>query len=122
MGKFEKVFVITLLGLMAVLLIRKMYVESRIDREGVYVIGKVMESSLGGDAGWSHRILFQSGGVVYRFSFTGSSNSNADSLVFLRMLKESPTYVILVDDVKVPTCFNYNAHKGIQWSKVPQCK
>jgi hypothetical protein len=121
MKRVERIFVFVGLLIMVLLLIRKILVERAISEKGVYVVGKVIFSTFGGDAGWGNKIVYEFDFKKYDFNYTGGVRQNKDSLVFLHLLKENPEQVRLVQDVLVPDCLNYELSRNLSWRNIPRC-
>jgi hypothetical protein len=100
----------------------KLYQDSNIQRNGVYVLGKVMSSSFGGDAGWANRIAYSYGNSIYEFYCTGGIEKNSDSLVFLHLNTRAPRQVRLVEGELVPSCLSYKKHSNNSWQSIPVCE
>lgn len=121
MKRVERIFVFIGLLIMVSLLIRKFLVERAISEKGIYVVGKVISSTFGGEAGWGNKIIYEFDKKKYRFNYTGGVKTNKDSLVFLRLLREKPKQVILVDDAFVPECLSYELSRNLVWASIPNC-
>jgi hypothetical protein len=120
--RVEKNIIIIISLVSILLLVKYFYNNSVINSKGVYVLGKVTQSTFGGDAGWAHKIFYNYANEHFEVFYTGSLRRNSDSLLFLRINPVNGKEFRIVDSLIVSSCFQFDIAPDSGWSQIPICK
>lgn len=122
MKRVEKniIFIISLVSIL--LLVKYFYSNSVINSKGVYVLGKVTQSTFGGDAGWAHKIVYNYANQHFEVFYTGLLRQNSDSLLFLRINPVKGNKFRIVESLPVSSCFRLDDTPDSGWNQIPICK
>ena len=94
---------------------------NELDKDGVFVLGKLISSTSEGEMSWVYRYEYYFNGNGYSRSFTGPVKAEIlrDSLMFFYILPESPSTCRQISDVRVPVCLGLNDVPKYGWKELP---
>ena len=120
-NKIEIIVIIFLLSLSIYLLVINRSDKNQLNKKGVYIVGKLFTSSSEGEVSWVYKYQYKFNGKVYYRSFTGPlpKKSINDSLMFFRILPDSPEICRQISDELVPQCLTYSSTPNMGWDKLP---
>ena len=97
--------------------------EARLKHEGVFVIGRLFNSSFGADNGWVSEYEYYYGNKKYVRSFNWPSNVGPrDSILFFNILPTQPEVCRQIIKNRVPECFRRINLENKFWTEIPSCK
>ena len=119
--KSEIIIVAILICVTILLLIRKNSEETRLKQEGVFVIGRLFNSSFGGGQGWVYDYEYYYADKKYVRSFTGPIGEAmlSDSVMFFKILPKKPKVCRQVLNNRVPECFRRKEFESRFWTAIP---
>lgn len=115
----EKVVIIGGLILLLALYVSYRNLQSKLKKDGVYVIGKVVKRS-GEKNGINSRIEYRFNERAFKYSWKAVS-SIKETFVFLIISKERPKVCSLLLQSKVPKCLSNDSSMLKYWEEIPQC-
>lgn len=117
---------IAIIIIIAIILFIRMKVEkNNLNKNGVYVVGKMVKSYFGGsDHGWMYEYEYFFEGNRYTRDFGGPLGidiQKGDSLLFFRILPKNPKISRQNAALKVPECYRMLDWKKEYWKKLFDC-
>jgi hypothetical protein len=105
------------------LLIKYKSEDARLKHEGVFVIGRLFNSSFGSDPGWVYKYEYYYGNKRYVRSFTGPIGEGilSDSVMFFNILPKEPEVCRQIYK-RVPECYKKMKFENKFWTEIPSCK
>jgi len=95
--------------------------EARLKQEGVFVIGRLFNSSFGGEQGWIYDYEYYYADKKYVRSFTGPIGEAmlSDSVMFFKILPKKPKVCRQILNNRVPECFRRKEFESKFWTAIP---
>jgi hypothetical protein len=121
MNRVEVVFIGITIFVLAGIAIFYFYRKSRLKKEGVYVLGKLINvKEL--ENGYTLYITYRVGDQEYKYSYkTLPRPHEEDSMFFVLASKSKPRICKLLIDTKVPKCFYDRKFLDSVWNQIPYC-
>ena len=82
-----------------------------LEKKGVYIIGKMISASSGGETSWVYNFKYVFNKKTYFKNYNGylSSEMKNDSLMFFQILPENPSICRQLLDIRVPGCIRLHS-------------
>lgn len=122
MNKTDKWQLFVFVILIVLLLAAKIIKDSLIENNGMYVIGRLIESSYeGGDTGWLHYFEYCYKGIKRVTAVGGPVGERVlkDSAIILKISIKNPGLSFEIDGVRVPECYRHKGTICESWSAIP---
>jgi hypothetical protein len=123
----EEIIGISILLFLAIFLfIRKQINESKLEEKGVIVLGVFKNETFSSDNGWIYYYgyKYQSKAFIGKVSCMKSEQMKLDSLLFFKILPNSPDVYLQLENIHVPKCIRINDVPNDGWKEIPKdtCK
>ena len=117
--KVDKIALVIAVVIVTFLVALYFFRESRLNRDGIYVIGTIASVDEFENGYWT-KIKYQYKGKSYTFTYNALPKIN-DKRVFLKISATNPNLCKLILDVKVPGCLLLQSTPLNGWDKIPNC-
>ena len=123
-NKWEIIGITIIICATIILFTKKNSEESRLKRDGVYVIGHLIDKNFGADQGWVYSFEYKYNNKKYVRKFTGPIKEEflSDSLMFFHILPKKPEICRQITNERVPECFKNTDIGNKFWIEIPDCK
>jgi 5-hydroxyisourate hydrolase-like protein (transthyretin family) len=93
-----------------------------LEKNGVYVLGKLYSASAEGETSWVYKFQFSFHTRSYFKSYNGkiSAETKKDSLIFFKILPENPAVCRQLQDIHVPDCLTLYSVPESGWKELPK--
>lgn len=118
-SKSQYVFGAAVLAIIAMFMFKGMFDNSKVKRNGVFVIGRVFKKVQSGNRLPVTHSYYYINGQRYEFAYQDGGIS--DSLRIFQVLLDDPAKAVILDN-KVPSCLHFEDVPVEGWKKIPTCK
>lgn len=119
MKRKEVIFTVVIIIICLVLLLFRLNKEAVINKNGAYVIGKVVSTDEL-ESGFLYKCKYFYNGKSYIAEFSGVRRGR-DSLIFFKISRDYPYKWKYMEFIHVPDCFRMNDVPVFGWAALPTC-
>ena len=120
--KFDIVAIVIVIAVSSLLFFLNNSDVKKLDKAGVYILGKLAYSTSKGEMSWIYYYKYQFNGKEYMRNFTGPIKTEIvkDSLMFFKILPDNPSVCRQLSCIRVPKCLSLINVPNHGWAVLPK--